>query len=164
MKHKKVYLTCGPAGSGKSTWVKKKIEKEGGVWCSRDNVRFSLLEEDDNYFAKEKEVFKKWIKEIQNALNDENGPENIFIDATHLDEKSRNKVLDKLNLSNVNSLIPVNFYTVLGNCLYYNHFRKGRERIPDDVIIDMHKRFSPATNKEKYSYNTIINCINGEVY
>lgn len=154
MKHKKVYLTCGPAGSGKSTWVKKKIEKEGGVWCSRDKVRFSLLGENDYYFAKEKEVFEKWIEEIQNALNDENGPENIFIDATHLNEKSRNKVLDKLSLENVD-IIPVNFMTSLGDCLYYNHYRTGREFIPIDVIVDMYNRFNPATFNEKYHYADI---------
>ena len=156
MKRKKVYLTCGPAGAGKSTWIREQMKKCEAVrvWCSRDKVRFSLLRENDEYFSKEKEVFIKWVKDIKSAIEDKT-VEAVFIDATHLDEKSRNKVLNKLPLDNVD-IIPVNFMTSLGDCLYYNHYRTGREFIPRDVIVDMYNRFDPATFNEKYHYADIL--------
>ncbi|MBQ5851012.1 MAG: AAA family ATPase, partial [Lachnospiraceae bacterium] len=55
MKQKKVWLLVGIPGSGKSTWVNKKLnELEAGsaVVISRDTIRFGLLEQrGGDYFA-----------------------------------------------------------------------------------------------------------------
>ena len=56
MKHKKVWLLSGIPGSGKTSWAKKRIEEHGGIHCSRDEIRFSVLEDDEDYFAHEDEV------------------------------------------------------------------------------------------------------------
>ena len=64
MKLKKVWLMCGIPGSGKSTWAKKRLMENGGIWISRDEVRFSMVKEDEDYFSKECEVFDKFIANI----------------------------------------------------------------------------------------------------
>ena len=154
MKQKKVWLMCGVPGSGKSTWVQHQIANNEGVWCSRDKVRFSLLKDEDEYFAKEDLVFSTWINEIQSAINNKEGPDNIYVDATHLTPKARDKVLNKLNLHTV-ELGAVNFILPLGTCLKRNSERSGRQLVPDSVIHNMYASFRPATVHE--GFITIIN-------
>ena len=144
---------CGIPGSGKSTWAQQQLAINGGAWCSRDKVRFSLLEDSDEYFSKENLVFNTWIDEIQTALNDKN-IENVYIDATNLNKKAREKVLGKLNLMYAN-LIAVNFLIPIETCIERNSKRTGRALVPQDAIENMYKSFSPAVATE--GYLTIIN-------
>lgn len=151
---KYLFLLCGPAGAGKSTWAANQI-KDCKYKCeivSRDEVRFSLVSEDEQYFAKEDLVFDKFIYKINEAihLNDA-----IFVDATHLNEKGRNKVLDRLFLTDVN-IIPVNFMAPLDICLSQNAQRTGRKRVPEHVIEKMWYDFKPAADGEKYEYYQIL--------
>ena len=85
----KLYIVMGTPGSGKSTWIQNHLD-EHSVWVSRDDVRFSMVAEDEEYFSKEKQVFKEYTRRINNAL--ENGYD-VFADATHLNKASRNKLL-----------------------------------------------------------------------
>ena len=54
-----LYIMCGPAGCGKSTFLNNCATKisEGCAIVSRDEIRFNMLKDDMSYFAKEKEVF-----------------------------------------------------------------------------------------------------------
>ena len=154
MKQKRVFLLCGAPGSGKSTWIKKQIETESGIWCSRDNVRYSLLKDEDEYFAKENQVFTTWINNIQQALN--NNVENVYIDATHLNEASRNKTLSHLTIPDNYNLIAVCFRPPLSTCLERNAKRQGRERVPDHVVRSMYNRYTKPSSidfKEVWLYN-----------
>ena len=156
MKLKKVYLMCGTPGSGKSTWIQQQMKNEPGLWCSRDKVRFSLVSENEEYFSKEDEVFDTWIGYINNGIKSV-FYNVIYIDATHLSQKSRNKTLDKLNLTDVD-IIPVVFNISLDTCLQRNNLRNGRERVPESAVRNMYKTFinSPITFNEKYKYTEII--------
>ena len=150
MKQKKAWLMCGTPGSGKSTWVQEQIAANDGIWCSRDNIRFSLLDENEDYFAKEDLVISTWITEIQNALDNEEGSDNIYIDATHLNVKARKKVMNMLNLKNA-EVIAVNFIIPLDVCLFRNDGRKGRAFVPRSVIRRMFYSFEPATMDEGFA-------------
>lgn len=154
MKPKKVFILCGPPASGKSTWIQKQMKTNPGAWCSRDAVRFSMIGEDEDYFAREDEVFDTWIFSIQAAIDNE-AIENIYIDATHLNEKSRDKVLNRLNLENA-TLCAVNFIVPLEECIRRNDLREGRAKVPRSVIRRMHFSFVPVNITDK-RFSEIIN-------
>lgn len=155
MKLKKVYLMVGIPGSGKSTWIKSQLEKTGGAWISRDEVRFSMIKENEEYFSRENDVFAQWIKNINTAIKDAS-IENIYVDATHISEASRNKTLLRLNLSNV-KVIPVVMATPLDVCLERNNMRSGRECVPDEVINNMYRSFknNPVNKDICWKYKEI---------
>ena len=60
-----LYILCGPAASGKSTFSHFLVQdKNSYKIVSRDAIRFSLVNENEEYFSKEKEVFRTYIAEI----------------------------------------------------------------------------------------------------
>ena len=92
---KHLYLMMGVPGSGKSTYVKN-ILKYGDIYVSRDEIRYSLLTEEDDYFAKENEVIKLFIQTIDEALVNEDYQGSVYADATHLSPKGRAQILNQL--------------------------------------------------------------------
>ena len=137
MKH--LWITIGVPGCGKTTWVKNQINKIGGLHISRDAIRFELLNDNDEYFDKENEVFEHFILMIKLAIKD-SAHENIFIDATHLNENSRNKLLSRLNLTDVDAITWVNFQVPLEIALARNEKRTGRALVPRSVIRRMNEQ------------------------
>lgn len=83
---KTLFLMCGPAGVGKTTWIKAHKSKQD-VRISRDDIRFKLLKDGEDYFSHEKEVFSIFIKTINKYIEDISFTGNIYVDATHLNEK-----------------------------------------------------------------------------
>ena len=139
-------------GSGKSTWVQEKMKTNPGVWCSRDAVRFSMVGEDEDYFARENEVYRIWINNIKTAIA--NKIDNIYIDATHLTKKARLNVLNKINTHNYN-IIPICFELPLHICLQHNNQRFGRAKVPNEVIENMYNSYT-TPNYSEFAYHNII--------
>ena len=150
MSVKKVYLMSGLPGSGKSTFIHEYRELTDAV-ISRDAIRFSIVKEDEDYFAKEDYVFKTFIKEINKALEDEN-VERIFIDATHLTPKARAKVIKPMNKNNVAELNAIYFDVPINVAIERNNQRTGRAKVPADVIINIAKFYSYPTLLEGFNH------------
>lgn len=148
---KTLWFTCGLPGSGKSTWLKQNVNANKIV--SRDEIRFRYLSQNDDYFDHENLVWQDFVRTIREKLN---RYEDVFVDATHLNEKSRNKILRALNINtdaiDVNWLV---FDVDLKTCLHRNKKRQGRERAPDYVLVNMNKIFNFPTFDESYEYNKI---------
>lgn len=154
MKQKNLFLLCGTPGAGKSTWVKAQIEncKYPVALVSRDAIRFSIIKDDEDYFSHETEVFDEFCRQIQAELD---AGKTVYADATHLNEKSRNKTLDKLNLEGV-ELYAVCFDASVETCLERNENRTGRAYVPRSAIRRMHSQFTIPSDHEKYKYHVLI--------
>lgn len=154
MKQKRVLLLVGIPGSGKSTWAQRSLEvNEDNVSSasivSRDKIRFSLINKANGYFSKEKQVFNLFIKEIQKHLD--NGVDEIYVDATHISEASRMKVIKNLRLPVGYAVIPVVFTTSLEECLERNAKRTGLAKVPEHAIKNMFMNCTdPALDNYKY--------------
>lgn len=162
MKQKRVWLLVGIPGSGKSTWVHKKMQElEPGhaIVISRDMIRFGILEQrGGDYFAHEDEVWDLFVRSIQSSI-DHLFFEDIFIDATHISKGSRNKILNAIDLKGAEKNCVV-FKVPLEICLERNAGRTGLALVPDKAIHNMHKSFSIPAKSEGF-YHCIMVDENG---
>lgn len=129
----KLFLMMGIPGSGKSTWCKNHISPLER-YVSRDEIRFSLVSEKEEYFSKENQVYKHFIKQIDGYIKRDY---DVFADATHLNSASRNKLLRSISTS-PDEINIIWIKTSLEEALKRNENRKGtRSYVPRSVIRRM---------------------------
>ena len=143
-----LYILCGLPGCGKTSWTRNKMKENTSstepkwTYISRDEVRFSLIKEEDDYFAKEKLVFNEFVKRICEKLDDV-CVTNVIADATHLNEISRNKLINAIRRNRHKDkplyIVMVYFDVPLEVCKFRNNKRSGRMRVPDEVIDKMYR-------------------------
>lgn len=155
--NKTLWIMCGAPGSGKTWFAKNKLMKDSNWdYISRDEVRFSMIKDDEEYFSHETAVFNTFIGKITFAL--EYGNDNIIADATHLNWGSRRKLLKALekyiSLENVD-IIPVVIEAKLENIFDHNKLRDGRARVPEETIRKMYRNISDPA-KDPYKYTAIM--------
>jgi predicted kinase len=138
---KRLTILIGCPGSGKSTYIKTLPSANMLDVVSRDEIRFSLLKDNDEYFSKEKEVYKTFIKTIQDKLDDPLNHKIVVADATHLSMGSRRKLFQNLKLSDV-EINLVYFNVPFEMCKELNAKREGRSFVPEDQLEDMYKNLS----------------------
>ena len=130
-----LFIMMGAPGAGKSTFIKN-LKTESHITISRDEIRFSMVKENEPYFLKEKEVYKEYIRLINEHLSQNH---DVIADATHLNVASRNKLINCITAPNVNIHV-VWIKTTLETCLKQNELRKGtRAYVPPSVITRMHQ-------------------------
>lgn len=151
---KTLYIMCGPAGAGKSTWIRNNARAGVSAHISRDKVRFSMLKEGEHYFSREDDVYTEFCKQISDALVCP-WVEEVYADATHLTEKARNLLLDTIKYNNDVRIVPVVIKPALETILEQNDQRTGREHVPASVITNMFNSFQ-YPNKDKRNYDNII--------
>lgn len=142
-----LYVLCGIPGCGKSTWVKKRMSENTSstdqkwAYVSRDEVRFSIIKEEDDYFFKEKQVFQEFVNRICANLSDA-WTQNVIADATHLNEISRDKLINAIRRKRPNlplHITMVYFDIPLEVCKFRNRKREGRALVPDHVMDNMYR-------------------------
>ena len=147
-----LYLMVGAPGSGKSTYAREFREEHNPspIIVSRDAIRFSMVNDGSPYFSKEKAVFKEFVREINEGLDEGD----VIADATHINEVSRMKLINRVDLSKCKVSCIVLLTDEL-TAINRNHLREGRARVPDQVIRDSYARFThPKT--DNFHYNKII--------
>jgi predicted kinase len=155
MTNKKIFLMSGPPGCGKSTWVREHMTS-ADEWISRDKVRFSIVGEDEPYFSHEEEVFDTFIAYINQTL-ERPEVEHVYIDATHINRKSRQNVLSKIHMNNVAEVNSVWFVVPKRICLERNAKRSGRECVPDSAIENMFNGLVFPTPEEHFDHIYLVN-------
>ena len=117
-----LYLMVGAPSSGKSTYARefRKERTPSPIIVSRDAIRFSMVKDDSPYFSKEKAVFKEFVREINEGLDEGD----VIADATHINEVSRMKVINKVDLSKCKVSCIVLLTDEL-TAIKRNHLREG---------------------------------------
>ena len=117
-----LYILCGPSGSGKSTWATNFVKNKRIAYISRDNIRLSIIKEEEDYFSHEKEVFREFVRRIVEVMT--NGHDCIA-DATHLNEFSRRKLTQAIDMHTTDyKIIYVVFNASADTCVDLNMFSR----------------------------------------
>lgn len=149
LKHK-LWIISGPTGVGKSTWIAehKNFFNDSFEIISRDEIRFNLLEDGDDYFGKENEVWTEFVNRAKISLEKN---VNTVLDATHLNESSRAKILRALGSSLKDIIVNViAFEANVKWCIDNNEKRKGRAYVPLSVIKRFHTSFTEPEYEEGF--------------
>jgi len=146
----KLYMMCGVPGCGKTTWIQNHLTDKD-VHISRDEIRFEILEPNDEYFKHEDFVFKRFCEEINWGLR---SGFNVFADATHITKNSRQKLLRRIT-ENV-PVAAIFIKTPLEQAIAQNELREGRSLVPLEVIQNMYKNLQPPTLEEGFDEIFII--------
>lgn len=141
-----LYVMIGVPGSGKSTFIQQHVK--GAAHVSRDQIRFSIINDTDDYFAKEKKVFKQFCQAINFNLAE---GRDVYADATHITKGSRRKLLS--NVRGYDKLEAIYINTSLDNCIKHNNFRDHNTRayVPESVIKDRYKKLEAPSLDEGFS-------------
>lgn len=157
MNKKTLYIMCGAAGSGKTTWVRENATPGVSAHISRDRIRFEMVSEDEDYFSKENDVYAEFVRQIVQALQ---CPwiEEVYADATHLNKKARERLVREINKYNVEYiLVAIVIRPSLKETLIRNANRSGREFVPETVIKNMYNSYAhPVLDDIEYSYVRVI--------
>ncbi len=144
-----LYIMCGPSGCGKTAWAHNFINmypQDDIRYVSRDEIRFSILKDGEDYFSREKEVFKKFVGTLRQTLID---GFDVIADATHLNEFSRRKLTQAIDMYITDyKIIYVVFNVSADTCVARNANRTGRANVPENVIRNMCRDFRAPTRDE----------------
>lgn len=140
-------MMIGLPGSGKSTYAKKLIEANKNIaYVSRDEVRYEYVSDQAHYFDHEKEVYKEFCNRIDMHLL---RGETVIADATHLNIKSREKLLKSLQVI-PDKIIAVIVNTPFEICMERNAARQGIIRVPDQTMYRMKHTFRKPSITEHF--------------
>ena len=149
--NKKLWIVCGIPGSGKSTWIAQNRDFFEGTAnvVSRDKIRFALLDDGDDYFGRENDVWTNFVKESKASLK---LYENTILDATHITIGSRKKIFTALKNDlkdiEINALV---FDVGLETALQRNENREGRAYVPVSAIRRMESQMVPPSANEGFT-------------
>ena len=159
-KSKRLILMVGIPGSGKSTLLanhEAALSPKHSI-ISRDAIRFSLLKEGEEYFSKEKEVWREYVSQAKKSLEEN---DDTVLDATHLNEASRGKILRALGTSLKDvAVIAVVVNPGLETAIAQNNTREGRSFVPVSEIKKMYSSFTRPSFAE--GFDKIYYVIKGE--
>lgn len=140
-----LYIMCGIPGSGKTYFANHYLPAK--VVVSRDKIRYSMIQDNENYFDHEPEVFKQFASVLAQHLQHF---DSVAADATHLNIWSRKKLTNAIDrMYSDYRIVYVVCDPSLQVCLYRNSKRKGRERVPDSIVRDMATKFAPPNENYK---------------
>ena len=103
-----------------------------------------------------------FFKKIQESIDDLEC-ENIYVDATHLNRRARNRVLDNLNLNNLDEINCVFFDIDEETAIERNKNRTGLAFVPRSVIRNMAAAHTYPDETEDFTNIIVIDKEGNEV-
>lgn len=148
-------IPMAPPASGKSTIMKALAESlDNCEYFSRDDIRFSLLKDGEDYFAHEDEVTKLFFEGITHSLYKN---EYTIADATHLTPHSRAQLFCNIHCDSTYEVIGVWIECPKRVCIDRNKNRDGLAHVPDKVINNFFKvRKYPSADIDGHWFDRII--------
>ena len=140
-------VMCGIPGSGKSTFCDeyKRVHPYLKV-VSRDEIRFSMVKENEEYFSKEDKVLEEFHRRIDEFLKE---GYDVIADATHLSKKARAEMLELHKIDGIETKIfwkDIDLATALAR----NDTREGRAKVPRSVIRRMFYQMDKPSIEEGF--------------
>lgn len=115
------------------------------IIISRDQIRFALLQEGEDYFAHEDEVVNKYYDAVSRALEVH---KYVIADATQILPASRNKLFKNISIPKGTKIVGVWIEVDEATAIKNNRQRSGRAYVPEDTIKKMYKqKVSPAESE-----------------
>ena len=132
----KVYITVGVPSSGKSSWSKERVSRDGvkTIRFSSDDIRDAVPD------LTHAEVFGMMQKGVRSCL--ESGLyDEIYYDATNINRKRRRGLYRNIKSWDKNAEVIIRFFSVSYEyAKHMNKKRTGNARVPNDVILKMHRQ------------------------
>lgn len=133
----KVYVMVGVPGTGKSTYVKKQLEKnDKAIILSSDSIREDnpgIRDNNADVFAIMNNYLKEHLKEGYFT--------NIYYDATNVSRKRRRALYNNIKSWDKNAEVIIVFFSFpYMEAVKRNSKRIGLERVPEHVILRMYKQ------------------------
>lgn len=158
----KLIIMCGPPGAGKTTYASKFDEYE---YVSRDDIRFNMLEDGDEYFKYELQVWNDFVSNIVQCLENE---EDVIADATHLNKASRNKLIKTLQqrINFKEQAIEIECWCIeqsLSECVQHNCNREGNKAVPISILRRMYEGYTRPSFEENEFIAKIVIIHNGKI-
>ena len=153
--NKKVYITIGCAGSGKSSYIEKHI-KENEIWLSSDNIRLEVFGDLTHQTKQDNtKIFDIMFSRLKVFLKDEINTSRYY-DATNLSRKRRIHLYNEIKRFNKdNEVISLMFIVPLQMLFDRNKLREEYKQVPENVIKNMYKDFQIP--KENVDCDIMIN-------
>ena len=155
---KEVKIMVGIPGSGKSTFAKQEAQ-----FLEMDGFHVAIISRDESfvgdgeYFSRENEVFEEFIHQINECL--ELGIDYVFVDATHISQQSRAKLLGRLRPDESTRLTFEVCDCGIDTCIARNALRTGFAKVPESAIRKMARGYRPPTPAEfqlyKYGFKDV---------
>lgn len=147
-KQQKAFVLCGIPGAGKSTWLLGQMKPKTDICISRDNIRFMLLKDGEDYFSHEDKVKNIFYGAIRNNTFTTKESNNVFIDATHLTPKARRGTMQ--HIAEDTYKIAIDFNVPISVALERNAQRVGRACVPESAIRNMRRCYIAPSLKEGF--------------
>lgn len=149
--HQRLYIMIGVPGSGKTYYATHEKSCDD-KYVSRDEIRFSLLRDREDYFSHEDEVIDIYYTTIADHLN---AGHTVWADATCLNFKSRSWFISKLEKMVDFKGLDIEVVAVFMDTTYYectsrNAMRGERTRVPDKAMYNMWLKLTPPAPDEYY--------------
>lgn len=150
---KRLIILAGIPGTGKSYFAKKQLKGDNLHIISSDEIRFQITHDYRKILPDMFVVYNKMI-ELANQLLADNEDITVVLDSTFLTDERRNYFLDRIQNADTIELILLKVHNEK-LIFVRNHRRLRAKWVPEDVLVDMMKKYSFPSDENLKRYTSI---------